>query len=102
VKGPRAAGAATGTEQSLNPNPNREPSPINITPIKIVSGWLEHGPRRRAGLVGPSGHQPKHGPARLTCRASSVFPNSCWATLRAFHFVSGSCWPSKHDPNLQD
>jgi hypothetical protein len=28
VKGPRAA--ATGTEQSLNPNPNREPPPINI------------------------------------------------------------------------
>jgi hypothetical protein len=99
---PRAVGAATGTEKSLNPNPNREPPPINIAPIKIVSGWPEHGPRRRPGLVGPSGHQPKHDPARLTCRASPVFPNSCWAGLRAFHFVSGSCWPSKHGPNLQD
>jgi hypothetical protein len=67
-----------------------------------VSGWPEHGPRRRAGLLGPLGHKPEHGPARLTCRVSPVFPNSCWAGLRAFHFVPSSCWPSKHGPNLQD
>jgi hypothetical protein len=67
-----------------------------------VPGRHEHDPRRRAGLLGPSGHQTKHGPARLTCRASPVFSNSCWAGLRAFYFVPGSCWPSKHGPNLQD
>ena len=34
MKGPRAA--ATGTEQSLNPNPNRESPPIEPPPINIA------------------------------------------------------------------
>jgi hypothetical protein len=67
-----------------------------------VPGWPEHGPRWRAGLFGPSGHQPKHGPARITCRAGPVFSISCWAGLRAIYFMPGSCWPIKHGPNLQD